>query len=435
MKNIDWYSDFVDLDYSPTKTDVICLFRFEPARGISVKEAAGRIASESSAGTWTTLSKVPSRLEKVMATCCEIRGNFVKVSYPIELWEEGNVSQLLSGVAGNIFGMKALKNLRLVDISLPKTYLKHFRGPQFGIDGIRKILKIKNRPITGAVAKPKIGWSASEHAQIAYETWMGGFDLVKDDENLTSTLFNKFEDRVRLCAKMRDKAEKETGETKSALINITGETRLMEKRVKMLHDFGWEYAMIDVVTVGVSAVQTLRKTCQEYGIAIHAHRAMHAAFDRNLRHGITMLVLSKIMRLVGVDQIHVGTAVGKLVGSRNEILDIKNEITNKTLQEKRLKADYKMLFQNWTDFKPVLPISSGGLHPGLVPIVMNTFGNDVGILVSGGIHGHPKGTRAGAKAVMQAIDATMQKISLSEYALTHVELKESLDKWGFMKPR
>lgn len=39
------------------------------------------------------------------------------------------------------------------------------------------------------------------------------------------------------------------------------------------------------------------------------------------------------------------------------------------------------------------------------------------------------------KTVMQAIDATMQEISLSEYALTHVELKESLDKWGFMKPR
>lgn len=435
MKNIDWYSDFVDLDYRPTRTDIVCLFRFEPARGISVKEAAGRIASESSAGTWTTLNKVPTRLQKMMATSYEIKGNFVKVSYPIELWEEGNVSQLLSGVAGNIFGMKALKNLRLVDISIPKTYLKHFEGPQFGIEGIREILKIKDRPITGAVAKPKIGWSASEHAQIAYETWMGGFDLVKDDENLTSTSFNRFEDRIRLCAKMRDKAEKETGDRKSALINITGETKLMEKRAKMLHDFGWEYVMIDVVTSGMSAVQTLRDTCEEYGLAIHAHRAMHAAFDRNPRHGMTMLVLAKIMRLVGVDQIHIGTVVGKLVGSRDEIIDIRNEITARVLLEKSVKINYNMLFQDWNNFKPVLPVSSGGLHPGLIPAVMNTLGNDIGILVSGGIHGHPKGTRSGAKAVMQAIDATMQKISLQEYAMTHTELKEALGKWGFMKPK
>ena len=435
MKNIDWYSDFVDLNYSPTKTDIVCLFRFEPASGISPKEAVGRIASESSAGTWTALNKVPSRLNKIIARSYEIKGNFVKVAYPIDLWEEGNASQLLSGVAGNIFGMKALKNLRLVDISLPKTYLKHFRGPQFGIEGIRKLLKIKNRPITGAVAKPKIGWSASEHAQIAYETWMGGFDLVKDDENLTSTSFNRFEDRIRLCAKMRDKAEKETGQRKSALINITGETKLMEKRAKMLYDLGLEYVMIDVVTAGTSAVQTLREVCQDYGLAIHAHRAMHAAFDRNPRHGITMMVLAKIMRLVGVDQIHIGTVVGKLVGDRDEILGIRDEVTDKTLQEKSAKGNYKMISQNWANFKPVLPISSGGLHPGLIPTIMKTLGKDIGIFVSGGIHGHPKGTRAGARAAMQAIDATMQRISLSQYAKTHIELEQALGKWGFTKPR
>jgi ribulose-bisphosphate carboxylase large chain len=435
MKNIDWYSDFVDLDYNPTKTDIVCLFRFEPANGISPKDAIGRIASESSAGTWTTLNKIPSRLSKIIARSYEVKGNFVKVAYPIDLWEQGNASQLLSGVAGNIFGMKALKNLRLVDISFPKIYLKHFHGPQFGIEGIRKLLKIKKRPITGAVAKPKIGWSASEHAKMAYETWMGGFDLVKDDENLTSTSFNRFEDRIKLCAKMRDKAERETGYRKSALINITGETKLMEKRAKMLHDLGLEYAMIDVVTAGVSAVQTLRDVCQDYHLAIHAHRAMHAAFDRNPRHGITMMVLAKIMRLVGVDQIHVGTVVGKLVGSRGEILDISNEITSETLREKSVKNNYKMLSQNWDDIKSVLPISSGGLHPGLIPTVMNTLGNNIGILVSGGIHGHPKGTRDGARAVMQAIEATMHGISLPQYAKTHIELKQALGKWGSSKPK
>ena len=269
----------------------------------------------------------------------------------------------------------------------------------------------------------------------AYETWMGGFDLVKDDENLTSTSFNRFEDRIRLCAKMRDKAEKETGQRKSALINITGETKLMEKRAKMLHELGWEYAMIDVVTVGVSAVQTLREVCQDYGLAIHAHRAMHAAFDRNPRHGITMLVLAKIMRMIGVDQIHIGTIVGKLVGSKDEVLDIKDEITTKTIFEKNLRGSTKILSQDWADFKPVLPISSGGLHPGLLPSVMNILGDDIGLLVSGGIHGHPQGTRSGAKAAMQAIEAAMQEIPLQTYAKTHLELKQSLDKWGFRKPK
>ena len=75
----DWYLDFVDLNYKPSKTDLVCLFRVEPSKGITMKEAAGRVASESSAGTWTTLYRLPPRLKKIMARVFEIKGNFVKV--------------------------------------------------------------------------------------------------------------------------------------------------------------------------------------------------------------------------------------------------------------------------------------------------------------------------------------------------------------------
>lgn len=257
----DWYLDFVDLHYRPSKSDLVCEFRIDPARGFSMKEAAGRVASESSAGTWTTLHKLPKRVAKIKAMAFEIKGNYVKVAYPIGLWEPGNAPQLLSGIAGNIFGMKALKGLRLLDVSLPKEYLRHFRGPSHGIEGVRKMMKIKNRPLTGAVPKPKIGYSAKEHAEVAFETWMGGFDITKDDENLTSTSFNKFEERVRLMTRMREKAEKLTGERKSAFLNITGDTMKMIRRAEMLHDYGWEFAMIDVVTCGTAAVETMRTVC------------------------------------------------------------------------------------------------------------------------------------------------------------------------------
>ncbi|HEY9245666.1 MAG TPA: ribulose-bisphosphate carboxylase large subunit, partial [Candidatus Methanoperedens sp.] len=336
---------------------------------------------------------------------------------------------LLSGIAGNIFGMKALKNLRLIDISLPKRYLKGFKGPGFGVKGIRSLLKIGKRPITGAVPKPKIGFSAKEHARIAYETWMGGFDLVKDDENLTSTSFNRFEERVERMAKFREKAETETGEKKDALLNITGETREMMRRAKILHDYGFRLAMIDVVTCGTAAVQTMRDYCGDLGLAVHAHRAMHAAFDRNPRHGISMYFLAKIMRLIGVDEIHVGTAVGKLAGTRKEVTGIAD-----MLRESDVKAG-NMLKQDWGKIKPVLPVSSGGLHPGLVPEVMRILGNDCTLLVSGGIHGHPDGTRAGARAVMQAIEASMEGIDLNEHSKEHIELQHALQKWGELKPK
>lgn len=436
--SFEWYTDFVNEGYKPKKTDIVCLFYFEPAKGISIKEAAGRIASESSAGTWTTLTRMPKRIRKVMATAYDIRGHYVKIAYPLSLWDKGNMPQLLSGIAGNIFGMKALRNLRLLDVSFPSVYLKHFKGPQYGISGLRKLLKIKKRPITGAVPKPKIGFSAREHSEIAFETWMGGFDLTKDDENLTTTPFNKFEERIKLCSKMRDKAEKETGDRKSALLNITGPTHVMIKRAKMLHDLGWEYAMIDVVTAGTAAVQTLREVCGDYKLAIHAHRAMHASFDRNPRHGISMLFLAKIMRAIGVDQIHVGTVVGKLVGSRGEVTEIEKEITSRILRGEKVKHSrdtFPILPQNWGKIKPVLPVSSGGVHPGLIPDILGILGTDIGLLVSGGIHGHPKGTRAGARAAMQAIDAHMSGIKLEDYAKKHPELAQALGKWGRARPK
>lgn len=428
---VEWYLDFVDEAYKPSRSDLVALFYFEPSEGISAREAVGRIASESSTGTWTTLFKMPARMKKLQATAFDIQGNFVKVAYPLGLWEPGNAPQLLSGIAGNIFGMKAIKNLRLIDATLPLEYVASFKGSHHGIEGVRKMMGIRGRPLTGAVPKPKIGFSAAEHAQIGFETWMGGMDFVKDDENLTSTSFNNFEERVKLLTKMRDKAERLTGEKKSAFVNITAETEEMKKRAKMLADYGWNYVMIDVVVAGTSSVMTLRDYCSDLGLAIHAHRAMHASFDRNPHHGMTMQFLAKIMRLVGVTQIHSGTAVGKLVGGNSEVKAVAD-----VLREKKTKAiENVLLEQEWGKIKSAFPVASGGLHPGLVPAVLNIYGNDLVLLVSGGIHGHPKGTRAGAKATMQAIEAANDGISLEEAAKKHVELKQALEKWGSMKPK
>ena len=79
--------------------------------------------------------------------------------------------------------------------------------------------------------------------------------------------------------------------------------------------------------------------------------------------------------------------------------------------------------------KEVLPVASGGLYPGLVPALMKFFGNDFVIQAGGGIHGHTEGTVSGATAMRQAVDATLQGVSLKEYAATHKELLVALEVW------
>jgi ribulose-bisphosphate carboxylase large chain len=350
-----------------------------------------------------------------MARVYEIDGNTIKVAYPLDLFEEGNIPQLLSSIAGNIFGMRALKNLRLEDVIIPGDYVKYFKGAQFGIDGVRRMFNIFDRPLTATVPKPKVGFDADEYAEIAYEAWVGGIDLVKDDENLTSQPFIRFEKRLEKVMKARDEAEKDTGERKSYLVNITAETDEMLKRAKLVADYNNEFVMVDMLIVGWAALQTIRNACEELKLAIHTHRAMHAAFTRNLRHGISLDVIVKLARLVGADNFHVGS-VGKMIGEKGEI---------KRLAELCRKA--------W-HLKPIFPVSSGGLHPGLVAEVMGLLGNDTIIQAGRGVHGHPDGTLAGARALRQAIDAVMNE-EVEKATKKHIELAKAIEKWGYVRPK
>jgi ribulose-bisphosphate carboxylase large chain len=360
-----------------------------------------------------------------MAKAYEIQGNLVKVAYPLPLFERNNMPQILSSIAGNIFGMKAVQNLRLEDIRWPPTLAHSFRGPLLGTAGIRRIFRLKRRPLTATVPKPKLGLTAQEHARAGYEAWVGGVDLLKDDENLTSQPFNKFRDRVNKCFRLRDKAEKETGERKSYLINVTAETEEMRRRAKAVANAGGEYVMIDILTCGWSGLQTMRDVCEDLKLAIHAHRAFHATFTRNPVHGMSMLVVSDVARLIGVDQLHIGTVIGKLEASREEVLALRDN-----LQKPTIEADETHLGQDWARIKPVFPTCSGGLHPGLVPELMRLVGSDIIIQAGGGIWGHPDGGKAGAKALRQAIEVGMSGGNLQDYAKDHSELQRALETWG-----
>ncbi|MFZ1039437.1 MAG: type III ribulose-bisphosphate carboxylase [Candidatus Bathyarchaeia archaeon] len=402
--------DFVNLDYTPKETDVICTFRIEPA-GISMKEAAGGVAAESSVGTWTELTTVKPYIDKLAARVFNIEGNIAKIAYPQELFEPGNMPNILSSIAGNVFGLRALENLRLIDIDFPSKLVKSFKGPKFGIEGIRRLLKVYDRPLVGTIIKPKLGLKTADHAKVAYEGWIGGCDIVKDDENLSSQSFNPFEERVAKTLEARDRAEKETGEKKVYMVNITAETEQMLKRAELVLDHGGEYVMVDILTCGFAALQTLRN--QDFKLVIHAHRAGHAAFTKNPKHGISMKVIAKVARMIGVDQLHVGTVVGKMFETKDEV-----------------RENCEALKTEMSGLKPVLPVASGGLHPGLVPSLMELFGKDFVIQAGGGIHGHSGGTVAGAKAMRQAVDATLQGVPLKEYGRTHKELETALRIWG-----
>ena len=403
--------NYTNLKYRPTDKELVCEFYVEPNR-VTMEKACEQVAAESSIGTWTTISTMnPRAAEKLKPTVFSVKGNTVKIAYPQDLFEAGNMPEILSSIAGNIFGMKTVKNLRLNDIIFPKQIVKSFKGPRFGKEGVRKLTRVKERPFCGTIVKPKVGLNPAEHAKVAYEAWAGGLDVVKDDENLSSMTFNKFETRIAKTLDARDKAQTETGEKKIYMPNITAETMKMLERADYVKSLGGEYIMVDILTCGWAGLQTVRDA--NLNMFIHAHRAGHAAFTRNPKHGISMKTIGRVARVIGVDQLHIGTAVGKMEGSAEDV----------TGSQKGLEED---MF----GIKPVLSVASGGLHPGHTPDLVKILGKDIVAQYGGGCHGHPEGTRAGATAIRQSIEAAAKGIPLKEYAKSRRELALALQKWG-----
>ncbi|WP_423751446.1 type III ribulose-bisphosphate carboxylase [Salinirarus marinus] len=410
------YEDFYDPAYEPAASELVCEFAIEPAPEFDVVAAASRVASESSNGTWATL-QVSGDVADLSATAFDAEDGRARVAYPPALFEAGNMAQILSCIAGNIMGMKAVERIRLLDCDWPASVVDGFPGPQFGTAVREEIFGAGDRPITATVPKPKVGLSTAQHAEVGYQAWTGGIDLLKDDENLTDQAFNPFADRLAESLAARDRAEEETGERKSYLVNVTADADTMLERVDAVAEAGGEYVMVDVVTAGWASVQSVRRRCERHGLAIHAHRAMHAAFDRIDDHGVSMRVLAQVARLCGVDHIHTGTAdLGKLA----------NEDT---------VGINEWLYADCHGLNDVLPVASGGLHPGLVPTLVDRVGTNVCVQAGGGVHGHPDGTHAGAKALRQAVDAAVDDVPLDEYADSHPELAAALDTWGSETPR
>ena len=379
------------------------------------EEATATVAAESSTGTWTKVydgkdSGVPlAKKKRAMAFDLDYKRNMFKIAYPIELFELNNVSGLLAGVVGNIAGMKMVSAMRMYDIRFPRKMIQAFPGPKFGVPGVRKLLKKPRGCLVATVPKPKIGRTDKEQAELArilFTSGKGTYEGIKDDENLTNLSFNKFSKRAELVLKELREAERKTGHKKFYLCNIThSNMEEMLRRARLIKDNGGIFMMVDVITTGFSAVDSLRR--KNLDLAIHAHRAMHGFITRDNSPGvhgigklygfsISMIFLAKLFRLLGVDSIHGGSPLAKMedYGEAEYIKDI--------LQAKNLKSHKQIptLGQRWYHIKPVWMAASGGLHPGDFEAILDALGEDILIQCGGGLLGHPKGVEAGVVAPM-----------------------------------
>ncbi|HJJ94383.1 MAG TPA: RuBisCO large subunit C-terminal-like domain-containing protein [Methanocorpusculum sp.] len=400
--------------------DLIATYYFRTKDGVDASYAANAIREEQTTGTWTSLSTVNDKtayvhdLDGSVEDLVELPdgGYLTRICFPHEIFEKGNIPQYLSVIAGNLFGLGKLEAVRLLDIDLPENLCGC--GPKFGIEGVRKIVgtEVSCRPHIGTIIKPKVGLNPKDTAQVAYEAALGGLDLIKDDETLTNQTFCPLFERLEAVMDALDRAKDETGKQVLYAVNVTtGGDKIVELAHKAV-SAGANMLMVDVLTAGFSAIQALAED-PAINVPIHVHRTMHGALTRNPHHGIAMRPIAKLVRSAGGDQLHTGSVSGKMGSKAGEVLADNIEITK--------PLSY---------LKPVFPVSSGGLHPGKVAAEISKLGTDIILQAGGGIHGHPEGTTAGTRAMLQAVEAAVLGIPAREYSLSHPELAAALAKWG-----
>ena len=398
-------------EYEPADTDVIALFRITPQDGVDPIEAAAAVAGESSTATWTVVwtdrltdcEKYRAKAYKVEPVPGREDQWFAWIAYELDLFEPGSIANLTASIIGNVFGFKPLRALRLEDMRIPVAYLKTFPGPPAGLVVERERLDKFGRPLLGATVKPKLGLSGRNYGRVVYEALRGGLDFTKDDENINSQPFMHWRDRFLYCSEAINRAEASTGEVKGHYMNVTAATmEEMYERAELAKELGSAIVMIDLV-IGYTAIQSMSKWARDNDVILHLHRAGHSTYTRQKDHGVSFRVISKWMRMAGVDHIHAGTVVGKLEGDPHTIAGV-YDILREEFVPRRL--EHGVFFdQPWASLGKVMPVASGGIHAGQMHQLLHYLGEDVVLQFGGGTIGHPQGIAAGATANRVALEA------------------------------
>ncbi|KPL61335.1 2,3-diketo-5-methylthiopentyl-1-phosphate enolase [Rossellomorea vietnamensis] len=398
-------------------SEVIATYQLKGKSGSFGKKAEG-IALGLTVGSWTDLPLLEQeQLRKYKGRVVSVEDwedddgsrAEVKIGYPGH-----NYSNDIPAILTTVFGKLSLDGeVKLLDLDFSEDLKKSYPGPRYGIEGIRELTGVYERPLLMSIFKGVIGRDLTFLENQLRAQALGGVNVVKDDEILFDNSLTPFYERVRLGKKVLDGVFEETGKRTLYAVNLTGKTSQLRDKARKASEFGADALLFNVFSYGLDVLQELRED-PEISLPIMAHPAFAGAAAASPQYGVSYsLWLGKLLRMAGADFSLFPSPYGSVALEKSNVLSISRELT---------KDDAHL--------KKTLPVPSAGIHPALVPLLVKDFGTDCVINAGGGIHGHPDGAIGGGRAFVQAIDAVLNGTSLREAAKTHEELEKALSLWG-----
>lgn len=334
----------------------------------------------------------------------------VRISFSLENMGP-NLPVILSTVAGNLFELRYLSGLRLLDLNFPAALATNFPGPQFGIEGTRRLTGVYDRPIIGTIVKPSIGLTPAATADLVRTLGDAGIDFVKDDELMANPPHSPLAERVKAVMHVVNELADRTGRKVMFAFNISDQLDRMLEHHDTVVAAGGNCVMVSINSVGIAAVDYLRRRSS---VPIHAHRNGWGMYTRHPALGMEFTAYQKLWRLAGVDQLHVN-------GLKNKFCEPDESVV------RSIKACLAPMLGGYT----VMPVVSSGQWGGQAPeTYRQTQTLDLMYLAGGGILAHPGGPAAGVAALRQAWEAAASGIALADFARFHRELAQSIEFYG-----
>lgn len=375
--------------------------------------AAEIIAGEQSSGTFVPIPGEDAALKARALASYQIHAMPEQAdgTYLLELsWPLSNLGaslpNLLATVAGNLYELKPVESLRLLDISLPDEFAAAYPGPAFGIAGTRALAGVPQGPLIGTIIKPSVGLTAEATAGFVDQLCAAGVDFIKDDELQADGPACPFDERARLVMQVINRHADRSGKKVMYAFNLTGELDEMKRRHDLVHALGGTCVMLSLQSVGLTGFSAFRQHAQ---LPVHGHRNGWGY----LQQGWSYIAWQKLWRLAGADHLHVNGLANKFQEADASVVA-------------SARACLTPLFAD----KPctVMPVFSSGQTVRQAPATWQAMQSpDLLFLAGGGLFAHPGGIAAGVTSLKQAWAAAMAGVSLEAAAKTQRELREALD--------
>ena len=424
---------------------------------LAVETAAAALAGEQSSGTFVAVpgeteelkQRFAARVEKItpletvgepsLPGCRSASGKFQRAEIVVS-WSADNfgfnLPALVSTIQGNLYELSQFSGLKLMDLTLPPSFARHFRGPKYGVAGTRRLTGVgapvsdparsqtspqragsetgapaPSRPLIGTIIKPSIGLSPQQTAELVKTLVEAGIDFIKDDELLADPPHSPFNERVEAVMRVINHHAQRTGKKVMYAFNVSDELDAMQRHYEKVVKSGGTCAMISLNSVGLAGA---KKICDLGALAIHGHRNGWGMLNRHPLLGIEFPAYQKLWRLAGVDQIHVNGIANKFWESDDSVV-------------RSIESCLKPLLGGMS----VLPVVSSGQWGGQAcETYRRTQTVDLLYMAGGGIMAHPDGPAAGVRSLQKWWEAAVAGLTMEQAAAKYPELKKSVEKFG-----